>query len=106
MVLVLEAPQQLVEEDELAARGDKPVDVRLVVDRVQPLGLDDALDEKGVVAAVAQLHRDVVEGGAGARRVGAAQQHGAVALEDGAVAPLLEVGDLYADHCLLHRRQS
>jgi len=56
--------------------------------------LFDALDQVGVVAAVAELHVDVEEGGAGPR-VGAAQQQRSVLVEDGAVARLLEVGDLH-----------
>ena len=66
---------------------DEPLEPRRVVRVLEALGLHDPLDEEGVVAAVAQLHRQVVEGGA-CDALRAAQQQPAVLLEDGAVARL------------------
>eukprot|EP00964_Phaeocystis_antarctica_P112983 scaffold77080_cov34-Phaeocystis_antarctica.AAC.1 len=59
-----------------------------------------------MVAAVAQLHAQVVEGGPADGALGPAQQQPAVLLEEGAVARLLKVGDVHADEGLAHRRQA
>ena len=106
VALLLQVRQQLVQEEHLAGGGDEVGEPCGVIGIVEALGLHDALDQERMVAAVAQLHRDVVERGPRAARLGATQQHRAVALEDGAVAALLEVGDLHADHRLLHRCQA
>ena len=103
--LLAQVRQELVEQQHLARGGDQVVEPRGVIGALEPLRLDHTLDEERVVAAVAQLHRHVVERRAGARGFRATQEHGAVPLEDRAVAALLEVGDLDADEGLFHRRE-
>ena len=67
MALAAQRGQQLVEQCHLARALDEPLEPRRVVRVLEALSLHDPLDEEGVVAAVAQLHAQVVEGGAADR---------------------------------------
>mmetsp|Transcript_8508 Transcript_8508/g.29000 ORF Transcript_8508/g.29000 Transcript_8508/m.29000 type:complete len:449 (-) Transcript_8508:403-1749(-) len=97
--------EELVQEHELARGGHEALEPHGVRGIVQPLGLGHAFYEEGVVAAVAQLHAHVVEGGARGG-VRAPEEHLPVLLEDGPVAALLEVCDLHVDERLRHGRQA
>ena len=90
---------------QLAGRRDEALGVLGVAGGLEPLGLHDAAQQKGVVADVPELHVHVEEGGAGPR-VRAAQQERPVLLEDRAVARLLVGGDLDVEQRLLHRDEA
>ena len=83
MALRLEVGEELVQKEHLAGGGDDALDPDGVGGgAVEPLGVGDALDQERVVAAVAELHRDVVERLAAQLRLGAAEEQRAVLLED------------------------
>ena len=83
VALRLEVGEELVQKEHLAGGGDDALDPDGVGGgAVEPLGMCDALDQERVVAAVAELHRDVVERRAAHLRLGAAEEQRAVLLED------------------------
>ena len=101
--LRLELRQQLVEQHQLARRAEKGVAARTRRHARCGGGLDP-LDQVRVVAALAQLHLEVVE--RRDRRVHhATHEHVTPLLECGAVDLLLEARQLDPHHCLLERRQ-